>query len=624
MAALRHVERGTVTLTAASVTVNLATTLLDTSRALLLFSVRGSDMTDPQSGAIAGRITSTTQIEFLRTNTTGGANVEIAYTVIEWTAGVTVQRGSVAITTTTTNVTISTVTLAKAWPVISVTRTGTAWSNDDFFAARLTTTTNLELRSDAAGTTTCYWQVVEYDDCSVQEALISLASGDTSNTAAISSVDTAKSLLVVSARTAGTTPAVWAVTASFDSGTSVRITRAGSGATLTAPVYVVTFTDATSVQRGEYAFVGSDNPRDETITAITLARSFLLNAGAMQAGRGAYTTTDDQAAVAFTSVFVDADTIQLQHGGIASALPTAAWQVVQLPGSGGGTAQVDDTGAGADAATGTYVATLAESGAGSNALVAQHAAALNETGTGSDALTATAGGSLAETGTGSDTASGAVFATLAETGAGADAVSASGDGGATVPDTGAGADTSSGAYVATLTETGAGLDALAAQAAAALAESGAGADAAAATPAGAALDTGTGSDAATGAYAVTLAETGTGADAVSAGGSGTATVPDSGAGTDALAAQQGAALVETGAGADLISALYVAALAEAGVGADSITLVPPLSTATPGSASVRARVPRASITTATYAATTTATPLASASTTQRAPRAATS
>lgn len=341
MATLRQVERGTVSLPAAtaSVTATLSTTLLDTSKALLIFSYQPAA---PRSdrGAVRGVITNTTTLTFDRGSATSAPAITIEYQVVEWTAGVTVQRGSTSmVSVTSVDVTIASVNTAKAFVLLGGEATGLGnWIGSTFVGASLTSGTNLHLERWSQNTSAIdvAWQVVEYDGCTVQSGSIAALSTEGSKTATVTSVDTTQSWLLMSyANNSSVSTAIgeklWrgAVTNS----TTLTFTReatAASGAAATLWWFLVEFTDATTVQRGQLAFT-SESSKTATLTAVATSRAVVIGAGNMSTmGSTPKVDVADPSVTTFQLTLTNSTTLTAARGATGSN-GTLEWYAIEFP-----------------------------------------------------------------------------------------------------------------------------------------------------------------------------------------------------------------------------------------------------------------------------------------------------
>ena len=197
-AVLKGVQSGTATLAtnSASVTVNI--TAVDPTKAFLVFSTT-LDSSNPDHSHISGQITNANTITFQRSASGAPAVANIRWYVAEFSSGVTVQRGSRAITALNHDIPISAVDTSKSFPLVSARVPGDTYSSNDFFQAKLTSSTNLRLSQGlAAGGGTVEWQVVEFTGANVQSGDVSFTTAQTSRTATVNAVDTTKSWLIYS------------------------------------------------------------------------------------------------------------------------------------------------------------------------------------------------------------------------------------------------------------------------------------------------------------------------------------------------------------------------------------------------------------------------------------------
>ncbi len=285
---LRQVERVSATLGSGvgSVDVTLATTLLDSSKAFLVFGVN-TDQAGPSHALVRGEIVSATTVRFTRASTTGACDV-IGY-VAEFTAGVTVERGlqtNVGSSADPEIVTLTSITdLSKAFVLVSYSNVGNDFNNDDWVTAQLFDDAGTKkLRMQIGGNLTgggqnadhVAWQVVQYDDCAVQRgAITGMGSAVSSVTDSLSpAVALDKSFLNFTHRNAaggsqsdiGTRMLRGRIT----SATQITIDRDNTGIEIEEIRWeVVAFTGSEKVQQTLSAFAAADNQNDETITAVS-------------------------------------------------------------------------------------------------------------------------------------------------------------------------------------------------------------------------------------------------------------------------------------------------------------------------------------------------------------------
>ena len=204
MATIKTVQSGTATIADNSASITATITSVATDKAFLTFTVRHNNTNTSEQSRdlqVRGVLTNSTTVTFDRDSAASGQGTcVVSWFVIEYTSGVTVQRGTVAgINATTHNVTLPTaVTLAQSWPI--VTMQGFAGSSEikqrHTIRAEITTTTNLAL-TNAANASSCKfaWQVIDYTGASVQKITKALANTGTSQTSTITSVTMAQTFL---------------------------------------------------------------------------------------------------------------------------------------------------------------------------------------------------------------------------------------------------------------------------------------------------------------------------------------------------------------------------------------------------------------------------------------------
>ncbi|MDH3605688.1 MAG: hypothetical protein OER12_01690, partial [Acidimicrobiia bacterium] len=329
---VKSIQKGTATLTGGSATTSAVITTVDTTKAFLVFNVR-ENLGSPDDGSVTGRLASSTSVEFERIGTTGTITLE--WSVVEFSSGVTVQRGTEAMGAATVNVPIAAVDLTKSFPIVSMRTGGSVFSDDDFLRARLTATDTLELSTFGLNANVVEWQVVQYDGASVQSGDLSFASGDSSRNATVTSVDTSKSWLIYSYRTnfsATQNIGEKLLRGTVADSTTLTFDRSVSGTTNDLSWYLVEFTDATTVQHGSVAFGSSDTLKDVTITAVDPANSISVGGYQMTGGRSPYASNDVPGVAWFTLDVTSATNLRVER---SAALATAdlGWYVIEWSGS---------------------------------------------------------------------------------------------------------------------------------------------------------------------------------------------------------------------------------------------------------------------------------------------------
>jgi outer membrane protein assembly factor BamB len=336
---LRRLQAGTATMPAGASggpqTVNVPIGAVDPARAVLFFSVRGSSV-DPGDGQVRGQITSATNVRFYRANDTSLSDLTIRWSVVEFQAGVSVQRGTAAVADTGT-ISIAAVDPARSFVLVScsVVSSDVTYGSDDFFRARLTGATTLEIVHGTTAAKDCDWQVVEHQGASVQRGTGTLGAGAlTSGPIAITAVDPARAFVQVTWRTSGDGSGVNLLRARLTSATTVEVDRAVSGTTIDFAWEVVEFADGTRVQSGVEAFGATETSRARTLTAVDPTRSVALLSAYQRAGQTGYSADDNVGPGSFTAGLTDATTVTLERAVAGSAGASVAWFVLEFPASG--------------------------------------------------------------------------------------------------------------------------------------------------------------------------------------------------------------------------------------------------------------------------------------------------
>lgn len=284
MAKVKAVQSGMVSLSGTSTTTTLTAIVLANS--YLVFGVRGDLATGANVAAeccVSGEVTNTTTLTFARQSSNG--TVEIEWFLIEFMSGVTVQRGTVAAPAVAQNVTLTSVDLTKAYPIVSweSSATGSFLSNS-CIAAEITSATNLQLRHEAAGgAVDVHWQVAEYDNATVQKVL-DTPLGTTDNTT-ISATTGSLTFTHGSFERAENGSVQGREIWQYRRNTSTNLTwRRDFNVAVNQDwvVYVVSVTDAISVQRGDADIAALATTVTPAITTVNLAVSsihFCLSSG---------------------------------------------------------------------------------------------------------------------------------------------------------------------------------------------------------------------------------------------------------------------------------------------------------------------------------------------------------
>ena len=264
-------------------TVTVAIPAVDTTKSFLMFHTRHAS-NRPVGSMLRGRIASSTSVEFVRvTNETSTVNIQ--WYVVEYSAGVVVQRGVLNQTNATFDVSLPTPVASKAQAFVLWSKTPRStdqtWSDDDPLAARLLDTSTLRFRATSANPAhVIWWQVVEYTnpaDINVQEGVTSLTGNARNRNVTLPSpVNLGSSFALVGFRAQGSSPAVGRrmLTAWLRNANTLRIRRLLGGENIPEIYWqVVELKDGSTVQSGRQRLNAGITQRTRSITPIDPSRS---------------------------------------------------------------------------------------------------------------------------------------------------------------------------------------------------------------------------------------------------------------------------------------------------------------------------------------------------------------
>lgn len=334
------VQRGSTTSTANGIrTVTI--TAVNPAKAFLLFSTRHNS-NRPVGSEVGGRIASSTTLEFHRsTDEASPVTIAIEWSVVEYNCGVSVQRGTAAPNTPTTDVTIAAVNSVAAafvtWSKVT-NPADTTWGGNDPLVGELTSTTNLQLRQDVSATATIYWQVVEFTDptkINVQKGSTSLTGGGLSTTATLgTAVTTSRTFVLVGARRpdAGVDIGSGMVRARLTNSTTITFDRSVANYDVTEISWqAIELKEGSVVQSGSSSLGAGTVSATAAITAVNLARttSFLSSQvnGGQNGGRTAYVTDDIIGVACATAALTSTTQLTLTRSNTAASADFA-WFVV--------------------------------------------------------------------------------------------------------------------------------------------------------------------------------------------------------------------------------------------------------------------------------------------------------
>ena len=309
-------------------------TSVDPDAAFLLFTVSTpGNGTSPGAIELRGRLASATTLEFVReTNEASPVATVVRWSVVEYACGVRVQRGSVAISATTTTVAFDPVAATDrtfvTWSKTALTADA-LWNNNDTALVELTSTSSLQIRTAVTPPGhVVEWQVVEFTEpgaASVQRGL-STAFADTSTTSADITlgtvVDPSASFSLVDATSSSDGPASAAklVRGELVDTDTLTLRRGSAAASIEQMAWqVVSLADGSFVQRATVTLATTTG--STTLGPLDPARTTVMTGSQMGSGQGgtaldAPTGGPAPGMVALTST---ATTVSLSRGSAAVA-----------------------------------------------------------------------------------------------------------------------------------------------------------------------------------------------------------------------------------------------------------------------------------------------------------------
>lgn len=202
MPAVASIQAGALTVVAADgLTKDVTISSVDTSKALVMFTHRNADVDGRDLRHLfTAHLTSATNLRFTRNASASATQVDIEWTVIEFTDSA-VQAGSIDCDATTETISITQVDPDRSFVVSSALTDLLQGRNTFAHTVKIDGTgENVVIKTNTtpgAGDLTVRWQVVQLptDSAAVQTITIALANTDITKTASISAVDLAKTFL---------------------------------------------------------------------------------------------------------------------------------------------------------------------------------------------------------------------------------------------------------------------------------------------------------------------------------------------------------------------------------------------------------------------------------------------
>lgn len=278
MATIKSVQKGTVSFAGTDTSKTATITSITIANSVLYFTSSGYTSTQPNYNCVRGAITNGTTLTFTRGSSANPNTLQVEFYVVEFTSGVTVQRGSENLDDlASANVTITSSSLTTSWSTCSWSMDGFTMRRGHFMVHYLSTTTNLALVRGVTGDPCVVeWQVITYDNATVQQVTKSLLTTDTSATSTITSVTTTKTFLEFSysSTTTGAFENRNCWNSYLTNATTITYSRDTALFNSTTRDYVISISDSIAVQRGEKAVASGTATTTNALTAIVIANSF--------------------------------------------------------------------------------------------------------------------------------------------------------------------------------------------------------------------------------------------------------------------------------------------------------------------------------------------------------------
>ncbi|MEE9416889.1 MAG: signal peptidase I, partial [Acidimicrobiales bacterium] len=274
---------------AVSGVVQIPITAVDPNNAFLMLSTRSSS-NRPVGSTVRGILAGGgVRIELSRaTNAGAPAPITVAWSVVEYSCGVSVQRGTVSGNgTNQIDVSIPLVDPSASFVLVNseANPSDQDFDADDLYFGQLTSGTNLRISSAAPldSGRTFSWQVVSFDDSAdiaIENVSTTLAAGVTTGSIALSSpVDESSTFLLGAATSASSGPNIGErlIRTYLSSPTSIAVSRLIAGGPIDVHVQVVTLKEGSAVRHG-IVFLGSGTPTvSVAITPVDTSRSTAIS-----------------------------------------------------------------------------------------------------------------------------------------------------------------------------------------------------------------------------------------------------------------------------------------------------------------------------------------------------------
>ncbi len=329
---ITQVPATTVTGTTSAVTVPT----VDMSRSFVVCS-QNSGSSQPQNVASC-QLTAADEVT-INTHTVNGQS--IAMSVIQFSSGASVQRGSTTLAagTATVDLSLSTVNLNRAFVIAYTRLNSTSWADDQERLVTPELVNDSTLRITRGVSTLAMdvdWQVVELDAASVQSGSTTLTAGTASGSATLAPFDLNSSFVLAYVRgdaaLAGRENS-YSVQTVPTATNELNFVRAQTGGDLNLHYFLVAMNDGSTIQHGsgnvETSYTNTPL-KTAAITSVDLTRSIALVSLTIEQP-GSPTSDADQDSGLWRVALQNSSTVELERRSAESPRVGALqWQVVQF------------------------------------------------------------------------------------------------------------------------------------------------------------------------------------------------------------------------------------------------------------------------------------------------------
>ena len=269
----------------------------------------------------------------------GGSSVSVNWYVAEFSKGVSVQRGSETMDSSTSSLDVtlsSSVDLSRTFVIVS-SRMSTSDTDKDerrTVMAQLTTSTNLQISRNETGIAIdVEWQVVQMDGAKVQSGTTTLSG--TSATASLTSVDESTTFLIFNSKASSDVDGVenrFYTRGTITDSTTITFNReTSSTGSVDISWYAIEMIEGTVVQKGSGSVSDGSTTIDAAIpssVADTTKTMVAYSNTVLQTDN--LTSTSDQDSGNYSYQFIDSSNIQFTRGSSETRSATLDWFTVEF------------------------------------------------------------------------------------------------------------------------------------------------------------------------------------------------------------------------------------------------------------------------------------------------------